>query len=396
MNRNHAIDTLGRKLRLGVIGGGIDSFIGSVHRGAALLHEQYEITASVLSSHSERSIKDGQRLGISRPYATAQQMFAAEAQREDKIDLVAIMTPNNSHFDLSNHAMDAGIAVFCEKPLTLNLAEAESLYQRVKKTEHLYAVAYAYSGYAMVRQARAMMEAGVLGELRSVQSDYIQGHLAERLPHEDQNWHMQPEIAGESLILGDIATHAYHLASFITQQHPQSLCADVGAIVPHRQADDYCGILARYANGARGTFTVTQAVAGGVHGLKIRVSGSLGSLEWEQEKPDILIYRPLHAPEQHFIRGGQGLSEAALRCTHIALGHPEGYKEAFANLYLDIAEQLIARKLQHSPHPLSLYCPDIDDGLQGMRFVTAALQSSKSQTWIDLPALNDFDQQDQA
>lgn len=375
-----AQDILGRKLRLGVIGGGLDSFIGTVHRGAALLHEQFEVSAGVLSSNPERSVRDGQRLGLPRPYATADELFAAERDHPEKIDLLAIMTPNNSHYELSLKALDCGMDVFCEKPLTLTVAEAEDIASKLAQTDRIYGVAYAYTGYAMVRQARAMVEDGVIGELRSLQCDYIQGHLAELTETEQDNWHMQPEIVGDSLILGDIGTHCFHLASYISGQFPAALSADVTSIVPGRSAHDYVGVLLRYANGARGSFTVTQAVAGGVHGLRIRVSGSKGTLEWEQEYPDELIYRPLNAPEQRLVRGGKGLTAAAERATHIAIGHPEGYKEAFANIYLDMADHMLARHQGKQPDPLALWYPDIEDGVNGMKFINAALQSAANQS----------------
>ncbi|PWQ93306.1 Gfo/Idh/MocA family protein [Leucothrix pacifica] len=377
---NRAINILGRKLRLGVIGGGVDSFIGTVHRGAALLHEQFEVTASVLSSNPERSLNDGKTLGIPRPYATAEDLFAGEKDHPEKIDLLAIMTPNNSHYELSLQALDCGMDIFCEKPLTMTLEESEDLAAKLAQTDRIYCVAYAYTGYAMVRQARAMVEAGDLGELRSVQCDYIQGHLAELGDNEADNWHMKPEVAGESLILGDIGTHCFHLASYITGENPQDLCADVTSIVPGRTAHDYCGVLLRYANGARGSFTVTQAIAGGIHGLKIRVSGSKGTVEWDQESPDELIHRTLNSPERRLVRGGKGLHEAAHRATHVAMGHPEGYKEAFANLYLDIADHMLARHQGQKPEPLALWYPDIQDGVDGMKFIKAALTSSQQQS----------------
>jgi predicted dehydrogenase len=381
--------SLGRKLRLGVIGGGAGSFIGPVHRGAALLHEQYEVTASVLSSDPQRSVANGKQLGIARAYATAEALFAGEAGHAGKIDLLAIMTPNNSHYELACRALELGIDVFCEKPLTNSLPEAQDLARRVQQQKRLFAVAYAYSGYPMVRQARAMLESGQLGELRMVQSEYIQGHLAALTASEQAgtNWHMHADIAGPSLILGDIATHSYHLAAYITGQEPQSVSADVTTLVPGREAHDYCGILARYPNQARGTFTVTQAAAGAVHGLRIRVFGTEGGLEWFQEQPDELIYRQPGAPEQRLLRGGAGLSAAAQRATHIAMGHPEGYVEAFANIYQDLAEHILARHQGVEPDPLVLWYPDINDGVRGVAFVEAALRSAQNNAgWQTLAA----------
>ncbi len=378
-----SVSSIGRKLRLGVIGGGIGSFIGPIHRGAATLYEQYEVVASVLSSNPERSKSMGESLGIPRAYATADELFEAERNHPQKIDVLAIMTPNNSHYELSCKALECGFDVLCEKPLTNSLAEAEDLVKRVAESGNEYCVAYSYTGYPMVRQARAMMESGVLGELRMVQSEYVQGHLAELTESEQNgtNWHMDPEIAGPSLIMGDIATHSYHLASYITGVEPTSLNADITAIVPGRSADDYCGILTRYENKARGSFFVTQAAAGAVHGLRIKVFGSKGSIEWFQERPDELWHRQLEQPVQCLIRGGAGLSEAANRATHVAIGHPEGYVEAFANLYQDFADVIIARKTNQEVDPLARWFPTVEDGLQGVKFVETSIKSNKDSTW---------------
>ena len=382
-----SVAAIGRKLRLGVIGGGIGSFIGPIHRGAATLYEQYEVVASVLSSDSERSQSMGESLGIPRAYADADALFAAERNHPEKIDVLAIMTPNNSHYELSCKALECGFDVLCEKPLTNTLLEAEDLVKRVAQSDNEYCVAYSYTGYPMVRQARAMMESGVLGELRMVQSEYVQGHLAELTESEQNgtNWHMNPDIAGPSLIMGDIATHSYHLASYITGQEPTSLSADITAIVPGRVADDYCGILTRYANAARGSFFVTQAAAGAVHGLRIRVFGSKGSIEWFQEKPDELWHRPIDQPVQCLIRGGNGLSEAANRATHVAMGHPEGYIEAFANLYQDLADVIIARKTGQDTNPLARWFPTVEDGLRGVAFVDTSIRSNQEgSSWQSL------------
>lgn len=383
MNRNK-VSALGRKLRLGLIGGGPGSFIGPIHRSAALLHEQYELVASVLSSDPERSMLAGRELGIPRPYATESALFEAERNHAEPIDVLAIITPNNTHYDLSVKALECGFHVMCEKPLSNSLAEAKDLAKRANDADRQFYVAYAYTGYSMVRQARAMMAAGTLGELRMVQCEYVQGHLAELTESEKQNsnWHMRPEIAGPSLILGDIATHSYHLASFVTGILPSEINADVATVVPGRVADDYCAIMSRYANGARGMFWVTQAGAGAVHGLHIRVYGSKGSLEWVQETPDTLIYRPLHGAAQIFTKGGQGLLAEAEYAGHIAIGHPEGYREAFANLYLDLSENIVAKMLEQTANPLASHSPKIKDGVDGIAFIETSLQSSNNNgTW---------------
>jgi predicted dehydrogenase len=380
MISNPVMKKLGRRLRLGVIGGGPGSFIGSVHRGAAVLEEMYDVVAGVLSSDPERSLSAAKELGIGRAYSSAEEMFAAEADRADGMDLVAIMTPNNSHYRLACQALEAGFHVMCEKPLTNDLNEALDLVNRVQASDRQFCVAYGYTGYPMVRQARAMVEAGELGEIRMVQCEYVQGHLAELTASEQrgQNWHMDPSIAGPSLILGDIATHSYHLASYVSGMEPTQINADVTTVVPGREAHDYAGIQLRYANNARGMLWITQAAAGASHGLYLRIFGSKGGLEWHQEQPNELLYRRLDAPVATFTKGGPGLSEAANRVTRIAIGHPEGYREAFANLYSDLAEAIVATETGTTPEPLSLWYPNIQDGASGVRFVQAALRSSEN------------------
>jgi len=390
---NPVIATFGRKLRVGVVGGGPGSFIGPIHRTAAQLHEQFEVVAGVFSSDPQRSLAAGQALGIARAYASAAEMIATE-QAGDGLDLLAIMTPNDSHYSLSCMALEAGLDVICEKPLTNGLDEAKDLVKRVSESDRQFCVAYCYSGYPMVRQARAMVESGQLGEIRMVTSEYVQGHLATLTESEQQgsNWHMQKEVVGPSLILGDIATHSYHLASFITRMIPAEVSADVATLVPGRVADDYCGILSRYANNARGSFVVTQAAAGAVHGLKIRVVGSEGSIEWQQEQPNELLYRPLNAPAQLLTRDGPGLHQAAQRVTHVAIGHPEGYREAFANLYHDMAECMVARQQGVEADPLANWYPSVLQGAEGVAFVEAALASSRANgQWTALADLQRID-----
>ncbi|PML80150.1 Gfo/Idh/MocA family protein [Enterovibrio norvegicus] len=369
---------LGRRLRLGVIGGGPDSFIGSIHRSAATMHEEFEVVAGVFSSNPERSIAAGHAMGIERPYADPEALFKGEANAENPIDALAIMTPNNSHYELSCRALEAGFNVFCEKPLTMTEDESADLVKRVKTSGKRYCVAYGYSGYAMVRQAREMVAQGLIGDITMVQSNYVQGHLAELTESEraGSNWHMKPELAGPSLILGDIATHSYHLSSYVMGMEASSLSADVTAIVEGRDADDYCGILLRYPNKARGVFWVTQAAAGGVHGLNFTIYGTKGGLEWHQEQPNELIVRPIDKPAYLLTKGGIGLSEAGKRVSHVAIGHPEGYREAFANLYFDFASNIVDDLMGEQPEPFSLWNPTVEEGAYGMAFVYAAVRSS--------------------
>lgn len=374
---NPVIKALGRKLRLGVVGGGPRSFIGIVHRGAATLEEHYEVVAGVFSSNSERSITYADELGIARGYKTAKEMIIEEAKRQDKVDVIAIMTPNNSHYEIACLAVEHGFHLMCEKPLTNDLQEAMSLVKKVQAGQVECCVAYGYSGYPMIREAKAIVDAGELGDIRMVQCDYVQGHLAELTESEKsgQNWHMDPKIAGPSLILGDIGTHCYHLASFVSGMEPHEVSADITSIVPERESHDYTGILTRYKNNARGAFFITQAAAGADHGLYLRIYGSKGGLEWHQEQPNQLLVRSLDQPTKILQKGGVGLHDAANRVSRIAIGHPEGYREAFANLYTDLAEVIIAKKTNTEASPLARNFPTIEEGAQGVKFVEAALMS---------------------
>lgn len=384
---NPVINALGRKLRLGVIGGGPDSFIGIVHRGASTLEEYYEVVAGVFSSKPAKSIACAQELGIERGYGTAEEMIKAEAARDDRVDVIAIMTPNNSHYAIACMAIEHGFHIMCEKPLTNDPKEAMDLVQRVQASEVECCVAYAYSGYPMVREAKAIIAAGELGEIRMIQCDYVQGHLAELTESEKagQNWHMNPDMAGPSLIIGDIGTHCYHLASFVSGMTPSELSADIANVVPGRTADDYTGILTRYKSKARGSFFITQAAAGATHGLCLKIYGSKGGLEWYQEQPNELLVRSLDQPIKILQKGGVGLHEAANRVSRIAIGHPEGYREAFANLYTDLAEVIIAQHTQIPENPLARYFPSIEEGAAGVKFVEAAVKSHQSNgQWVSL------------
>ncbi len=389
MANNPVIAALGRRLRLGVVGGGPDSFIGVVHRAAARLEERFDVVAGVLSSDPQRSRAAGRSIGFeeARAYGAVEEMLEQETSRADGIDVLAIMTPNDSHYRLSLAALERGLDVICEKPLSNRLDEAQDLVRRVRDSGQVFCVGYCYTGYPMVRQARARVRSGALGDIRLFQVEYVQGHLA-RLTEAEQgkgsNWHMDPAIAGPSLILGDIATHAAHLAAFVTGQQPVRLAADLGAVVPGRQADDYVGLLMRLENGARGVMWVTQAAAGAEHGLYIRVFGEKASLEWRQEHPNQLHYAPIDQPAQILSRGGPGLEAAANRATHIVLGHPEGYREAFANLYCDVAEAVIARRTGQPADPLALDFPTVEDGARGVKFVEAAIASARANgAWTD-------------
>jgi predicted dehydrogenase len=377
MSTNTVIQLLGRRLRLAVIGGGPGSFIGAMHRQAARLDDRYELVAAALSSDPERALAAGQAIGVAqdRCYPSGQALIDAEAERPDGAEVVAIMTPNDSHFTFAMQALERSLDVICDKPMTNTLDEATALHQRVQETGLVFCLTHNYTGYPMVRQAKAMVAAGQLGEIRLVQVEYVQGGRAKAGPAR-RAWKDDPVRGGPSLVMGDIGTHAHNLLRFITGLEVAQIAAELGTIVPDRVTDDYAGAMLRMSNGARGSFWVTQAAAGVENGLRIRVSGSVGSLEWHQEHPQVLQFKPLGEPAQVRTPNGPGTLPLAARASRIVAGHPEGFHEAFANLYTDAADAVAARRSGTPPDPLSLHFPNATDGLQGIRFVAAAVASS--------------------
>jgi predicted dehydrogenase len=379
MSLNPVISMLGRRLRLAVIGGGPDSFIGAMHRQAARLDDRYELVAGALSSDAQRSLQAGAEIGLppERCYASGMNLLAGEAAREGGADVVAIMTPNDSHFTFSMAALEQGFDVICDKPMTNTLAEAQQLHRRVLDSGLVFCLTHNYTGYPMVRQARAMVEAGQLGTVRLVQVEYVQGGRAKAGPGRTA-WKEDPARGGPSLVMGDIGTHAHNLLRFITGLEVAEVAAEVGAIVPGRIAHDFAGAMLRLGEGARGSFWVTQAAAGVENSLRIRVSGSLGSIEWLQEVPQQLIFKPLDAPAQTRTPNGPGTLPLAARSSRIVAGHPEGFHEAFANLYSDAAEAISARRTGQAADPLALHFPNSRDGLLGLAFVDSVIRSSRN------------------
>ena len=386
---NTTIARLGRRLRLGVIGGGAGSFIGPVHRAAARIDDHFEVVAGVLSSDPERSRRQGREIGLAedRAYGGPAELFAAEARRPDGIDAVAIMTPNDSHCPLSHAALDAGIDVICDKPLATTLKDAVTLARRVRESGLVFCHTFNYTGYPMVRQARAMVRDGDIGDVRMVEVEYVQGHAAALVEGErgepPASWKFRRELAGPSLILGEIGSHVHHMASFVTGQNFARVVADIGTVVPGRNAHDNATLLFRLENGAQGLLWVTQAAAGAIHGLKFRVFGATGGLEWFQEEPNQLRHYRLGAPLQIFERHGPVLKPAALRAGRVGIGHPEGYQEAFAVLYAEAAEAIVARRLGLPTAGLVPDMPTVADGVRTMRFIEAALESARTGTWAD-------------
>jgi predicted dehydrogenase len=372
---------LGRRLRLAVLGGGPGSFIGAMHRTAARLDDRYELVAGALSSDPARSQSAGVGIGLApdRAYGDALQLFNGEAGRGDAADVVAIMTPNDSHYSYASAALDRGFDVICDKPITNALGEALDLVGKVRNSGLVFCLTHNYTGYPMVRQARAMVADGQLGEIRLVQVEYVQGGKASEDdpdPAMGLPWRYDPVRGGPSLVMGDIGSHAHNLVRFITGLEVSEVAAEVGAIVPNRLVDDFGAAMLRFDNGARGTFWVTQAAAGVENGLRVRVSGTLGSLEWQQEQPTILMFKPLRGSAQMLTPNGPGTLPLAARSTRIVAGHPEGFHEGFANIYSDAAEAIAARRSGKQPDPLALHFPTAEDGAIGVKFVEAAMASS--------------------
>ena len=389
MTLNPVISTLGRRLRLAVIGGGPGSFIGAMHRQAARLDDRYELVAGVLSSNYERAKTAGLEIGLApgRAYTNVLEMLDSEAARPDGADVVAIMTPNDSHYEYAAAALERGFDVICDKPMTNTLAEAEQLHQKVQQTGLIFCLTHNYTGYPMVRQAKAMVMDGQLGTIRLVQVEYVQGgKAAENDPDPSAGnlpWRYDPVRGGPSLVMGDIGTHAHNLLRFISGLEVAEVAAELGAIAPRRLVHDYAGALLRLDNGARGSFWVTQAAAGVENCLRIRVSGTQGTLEWMQEFPQALTFKPLHGPAQNRTPNGPGTLPLAARASRIVAGHPEGFHEGFANLYSDAAEAIAARRAETQVDPLALYFPNSLDGLLGVRFVHSVIESSQADgRWV--------------
>ena len=385
MSLNPVISVLGRKLRLAVIGGGPGSFIGAMHRLAAQLDNRYELVAAALSSDPEKCLKAGLELGLpaDRVYASGLALIAAEQAHAQGADVVAIMTPNDSHFELATAALQHGFDVICDKPMTNTLEEAERLCATVRETGKVFCLTHNYTGYPMARQAKEMVAAGMLGELRLIQVEYVQGFNAREVPAQPGSWRHDPVKGGPSLVMGDIGTHAHNLLRFITGLEVEEVAAEVGSIVPGRVVHDYAGAMLRLSRGVRGSFWVTQAASGVENSLAIRVSGSKGTLEWNQEVPQILKFKPLDGPAEERTPNGPEVLPLAARSSRIVRGHPEGFPEAFANLYSDAAEAIAARRTGTQVNPLALHFPNAEDGLAGVRFVAAVIASSAAQgAWI--------------
>ena len=375
------------RIRLGMVGGGIDAFIGGVHRIAARLDDKFELVAGALSSTPERSLKSGAALGLNptRTYGDFKEMAAAEARLKDGIEAVAIVTPNHMHYPVAREFLQRGIHVICDKPLTSTLADAKKLAKLAERSDALFVLTHNYTGYPMVRHARELVRSGEIGEIRVVHVEYVQDWLAEPIEQTGQKqaaWRTDPERSGAGGATGDIGTHAYNLAEFVTGLALEALAADVHTFVRGRKLDDNAHVLLRYEGGAKGMLWCSQVAVGQENGLKLRVYGTKGGLEWAQEDPNYLYWSKLGEPRRRITRSGAGAGADAARVTRIPSGHPEGYLEAFANLYSEAAAAIVAKKAGKRVDSKIVY-PSVDDGMRGVAFVEACVASSRRNgAWV--------------
>ena len=370
-----------RRLRLGMVGGGEGAFIGEVHRFAARLDDHYELVAGALSSQHDKAERSAKALGMARSYVDFEAMAQQESEREDGIEVVSIVTPNHLHAPVAMAFLQRDIHVICDKPLTATLAEAKALSQVAEASQAQFLLTHNYSAYPMVREARAMVKEGKLGNIRSIQVEYAQDwltHSLEQTGNKQAVWRSDPAQAGLAGCVGDIGSHAYQLACFVANTQAKEVLADLSCWGEGRLLDDEANILLRFENGAKGHLWASQVAPGNENALTLRIYGDKAGIEWHQESPNELIYSVLGEPSQRLRRGNGYLSDAASSVSRIPSGHPEGYLEAFANLYCEFAEQLLTATT--NPH-----LPTLATGLHGMRFITASVYSSQNNgLWVPL------------
>lgn len=370
-----------RRIRLGMVGGGQGAFIGEIHRIAARLDNRFELVAGALSSDSQRAHASAAALGIDarRSYSSFMEMAQHESGLKQGIEACVIATPNHLHYAAAKAMLDAGIHVICDKPLTANLADAEALQELADASGLLFAITYNYSGYPMVREARELVTTNVLGELRLVQVEYPQDWLATNIEINGQKqaaWRTDPAQAGAGGSIGDIGSHAFHLAEFVSGLRCTSLLADLKSFVPDRRLDDNAHVLLRFDNGARGMLWASQVATGHENGLRLRIYGEKAGLEWFQEEPNTLLLKPLGGNAQKLTRGSAGLGNDARFATRLPSGHPEGFLEGFANLYREFADSVEARRDGMIPPVTPL--PTVADGVRGVKFIEKVVASAKT------------------
>ncbi|MBV2144979.1 Gfo/Idh/MocA family oxidoreductase [Falsochrobactrum sp. TDYN1] len=382
-------ETTAPRIRLGMVGGGAGAFIGGVHRMASRLDNRFELVAGALSSSPEKARDSGRELGLApdRTYSSYREMAIREARLKDGIEAVSIVTPNHVHYDAAKEFLRRGIHVICDKPLTSTLADAKKLKKIADESGALFVLTHNYTGYPMVRQAREMIANGELGDLRVVQVEYVQDWLTEAVEKTGAKgavWRTDPAQSGLGGATGDIGTHAYNLACFVTGLTLESLAADLDSFVEGRQLDDNAHVMLRFAGGTKGMLWCSQVAPGNENTLRLRVYGTKGGLEWAQEDPNRLWHTPFGEQKRLITRGGAGTGEAAARVTRIPAGHPEGYLEAFATIYSEAAHAIEAHRREAKPDSAVVY-PTVDDGLQGVAFIDACVRSSrKNGGWVSL------------
>lgn len=366
---------MNRPIRLGMVGGGEGAMIGNVHRIAARLDGRFDLIAGALSSDETRAAESARALGITRSYGDFRQMARDEAARSDGIEAVSVCTPNHLHEPVSRAFLEQGIHVICDKPMTATLDQAQALADLAGRSDALFILTHNYSAYPQIRQARAMIARGDLGTLRLVQVEYAQDWLTQDTDSKQAAWRGDPERAGAGGAIGDIGTHAFQLARFVTGELPDRLAADLTSFVPGRRLDDNAHILLRYASGAKGMLWASQVAPGTENGLRLRVYGDKGGLEWQHDTPETLRYTPFGKPAQILRRAGPGSTQDGSR---VPPGHPEGYLEGFANLYAEAAQAICSGTM---PDTL----PGIRDGLEGLQFIDACIRSNAADAaWVQV------------
>ncbi len=374
----------GERIRLGMVGGGNDAFIGGVHRIASRLDDKYVLIAGALSSTPEKAQESGEALGLApdRTYDDFKQMAIREARLKDGIEAVSIVTPNHVHYAAAREFLKRGIHVICDKPLTSTLADAKKLVKLADKSEALFILTHNYTGYPMVRQARDMVQAGDIGKIRVVQVEYPQDWLTVHQDFKQAEWRTDPARSGAGGSTGDIGTHAFNLASFVTGLELESLSADLQSFVEGRPVDDNAHVMLRFKGGARGMLWSSQVAPGNENALRLRVYGEKGGLEWSQEDPNYLWHTPFEEPKRLITRQGAGAGASAERMSRIPPGHPEGYLEGFANIYGEAAAAILAAR-NGDPCPEEVLYPTVEDGLKGVQFIDACVRSSaRDAAWV--------------
>jgi len=377
-------------IRLGMVGGGQGAFIGGVHRIAARLDGEFQLVAGALSSDPARAKASGAELGLdpSRNYGSFAEMAKAESKRADGIEAVSIVTPNHMHWPAAKAFLDAGIHVICDKPVTSNLADAKKLAALVEKSGKVFVLTHNYTGYPMIRQAREMVAAGKLGQIRVIQAEYPQDWLTTKVEDTGAKqavWRTDPKQSGVGGATGDIGTHAYNLARFVSGLELDSLSADLNAFVGGRLLDDNAHVMLRFKGGAKGMLWASQVAPGNENALKLRVYGTKGGIEWSQEQPNHLWFTPFGEPKQLLTRAGAGAGPAAARVSRVPSGHPEGYLEGFATIYAEAARAIRAARKKNGKPAKDVIYPTIQDGVEGVAFVEACVRSSKKNAaWTKL------------